>query len=158
MKTIDNKPFWYNPRTCESYAKKPESLTNLEHWDSILEFNVYEQLLKEFPLENIKRQHEIILLEKNALFPKWSWVIDFKLFGADNKPIFIEAKGKWLINHPDASMFAKTLRMLQIISPEIFNRLLIVGDGCVWQIPKTKLFVYPHKNVNTLIKAIIDAK
>jgi hypothetical protein len=154
MKTIENRAFWYDPETSESFHTKPKDKKSLEYWDSILEFKVYELLLKEFPRENIKRQQEIIIWEKSALFPKLSWVIDFKIFNADDKPLYVEAKGRWLLKHPDRNDFWKTLKILQMFFPEIFNRLIIVGEGSTWLIPRTKLSVYPYKNLSNLIKII----
>lgn len=153
MKTINNKPFWYDSTTCQSFHKKPKGVI-AEYWDSVLEFKVYETLLKHFPLENIKRQDEIIIWEKTSVFPKLSWVIDFKIFGVDSKPLYIEAKGKWLLEHPENQNFWKTLKLLQIFHPAIFNNLLIVGDNTSWMIPRTKMIVHPYKDINQLIKVI----
>lgn len=153
---FDNIPFWFDAQTKIRYLSKSEVPTYLknspriEYWDSILEFKVYLELLKHFSKEQIIRQHNIVLLPGNKLFKTWTWNIDF--FINIPEPIYVEAKGRWIINHPKLDSFWHTLRVCQECKPSIFKRLLLIGKDETWLIPKTSIVVNPINNIPELLK------
>lgn len=146
-----SKHFWYDPTTGQSFDKKIDAPKNAEYWDSVLEFQVYEKLLTVFKREKIKRQVRLTLFEKTSIFPAWTWDIDFYI-ERTSYPILVEAKGRWLSSNPESKVFWHTLKMLQTQSPELFNNLIVVGNGDKWLVPNTKIFVYPLNCLTTLVK------
>jgi hypothetical protein len=156
QKPIDNICFYYDPITSTRYEKKKdvpiECLSRCEYWDSILEFRVYEELLKIYPSNEIKRQCTIELMPKLEPFKAWTWCIDFKINSPS--PIYIEAKGKWLIESLKSEGFCKNLRMIQKSFPDVWNRLFFIGsdkDGS-WHLPYTNIQVYPIRELKHLLQ------
>jgi hypothetical protein len=154
-KPIDNFCFYYDPILSTQYEKKkdvpPANLHRCEYWDSLLEFKLYEELLKRYAPEQIKRQYIIRLMPKHEPFKEWTWSVDFKLDLP--VPIYIEAKGKWLIESLKAEGFWKTLRVLQNTQLEVWDRLVFVGsdkDG-TWHIPQSTIQVRPMRELDTLL-------
>lgn len=152
---FDNVVFWYDPQTQIRYLSKneiPDYLKNnprIEHWDSILEFKVYRYLLRHYRKEDIARQQNIELLPKDKYFKAWTWNVDFVI--NIPSPIYVEAKGKWIINHPKLDSFWHTLKMCQLHKSEVFNNLILVGSEDRWFIPKTKVIVHPLKELKQCI-------
>lgn len=152
---FDNIPFWFDTQTKIRYLSKTEipiylkDSPRIEYWDSVLEFKVYTQLLKHFTKAQIVRQHNIVLFPRNELFKAWTWNIDF--FINIPKPIYIEAKGRWIINHPKLDSFWHTLKVCEVFKPEIFKNLLLIGREEEWTIPKTSIIVHPIKNINSCL-------
>lgn len=148
QKPIDNLSFWYDPQYGERYFLKAnvpkDRLHKCEYWDSVLEFKVYNELLNLFPQKEIERQHCINILPAKHPFKKWSWDIDFKVTHG-NSTLYIEAKGKWLLDNLSKEGFAKTLRMIEMMYPDIWNNLHIVGSDYSgsWLIPGTLIKVKP---------------
>ncbi|MDJ0795809.1 MAG: hypothetical protein QNJ51_03055 [Calothrix sp. MO_167.B12] len=136
------KPFWYSASLQRSYYSKQElpKVSDLEYWDSTLEFRVYQELLKYFHADLIKRQHEIVILPKEEPFKEWSWKVDFLIQSNKLiKPLYIECKGGW-IKHDKGSEreFAHMLQTLQSQHSQIFKNLLIVSDSN-WKLVNTKI-------------------
>lgn len=158
IRKFDNVPFWFDNQTQIRYLSKTEIPTYLrnspriEYWDSILEFKVYAELSKHFDKQQIIRQHNIELFPKNELFKAWTWNIDF--FIDIPSPIYVEAKGKWIINHPKLDSFWHTLKVCEIHKPEVFKNLLLIGKDDEWLIPKTSIVVQPVKKIRQCIEEL----
>ena len=149
-KVANNKPFWYEPHTGRFFDKKvevPKDKPSIEYWDSILEFQVYHQLLKVVSCDRIQRQQSIPILIARCPFPAWNWNIDFVVDGI----FLIEAKGRWLLQSDQhRKNFVQTLRVLQETNPRAFDSLILV-DKTKWVIPGTKLEITSLSSlVNTL--------
>lgn len=159
---FDNTPFWFDSQTKIRYLSKSEipnylkDSPRIEYWDSVLEFKVYMELLKHFTKAQIIRQCNIVLFPANELFKAWTWNIDF--FIDIPIPIYVEAKGKWIINHPKLDSFWHTLKVCEVFKPEIFKNLLLVGKDEEWTIPKTKIIVHPIKNIRSCLTILLNQK
>jgi hypothetical protein len=153
----DNVSFWYdNKNQIRFYQKKdiPTYLKNspqIEYWDSVLEFTVYQHLLKLVDKSLILRQQVINIIPKNNLFKDWTWNVDFVINYPN--PVYLEVKGKWIINHPKMDSFWHTLKVCQLFKPEVFDQLLLVGREDEWLIPKTKIKVHPYKKLKDELKS-----
>lgn len=152
---VDSHQFWIDPLTARTFSLKknipPSIRGRCEHWDSELEYRVHQQLLKLTP-HQVKRQQDLLILPKSSNFKEWVWCIDFVI--AAPTPIYIEAKGKWLLNHLKFESFWKTLRILEVMHPAIYNNLIFVGSNKdeQWSIPQTKLTVYPIRLLPLIIQ------
>ncbi|MBF2016292.1 MAG: hypothetical protein IGS23_14025 [Rivularia sp. T60_A2020_040] len=157
-KPIDNIPIWYDRECAISYTEKkevPKNLINtdrIEYWDSLLEFKTYNALLSIFDKSEILRQQNLILFPACDYFKAWTWNIDF-IINKQN-PIYIEVKGKWIIDSPKLNSFWHTLKVCQTQKPDIFDRLLLIGKDEQWKIPATNIIVYPLKELRYVLQGI----
>ncbi len=143
---VSSNPFWYNIRTGEAIPSgtklTPEQRKDYEYFDSVLEFKVYCALVKKYGYKSISRQVEIELLPKDDCFPDLSWKVDFRVV-TPTQILLIEAKGEWLLHDNYAlADFRKTLRLLRMKYPVLFQGLQLVGDKA-WSLPGSQLKVIP---------------
>lgn len=154
-KPIDNICFWYDPVLGKQYTSKKDIPTpymqRCEYWDSLLEFRLHEELLKIYPASQVIRQYTIQIMPKLEPFKAWTWCVDFKIDLPI--PIYIEAKGKWLIEALKAEGFWKTLRVLQQVHPDIWSSLIFVGSNKdeEWYIPQSTIRVHPMHQLTNLL-------
>ncbi len=155
-KPIDNICFWYDPILGKQYLNKrdvPDAhMPRCEYWDSLLEFRLYEELLKIYPASQVIKQHIIQIMPRQAPFKAWNWCIDFKIDLPS--PIYIEAKGKWLIDSLKAEGFWKNLRAVQALHPQIWNKLVFIGSNKddEWYIPQSTIKVHPMHQLKGVLK------
>lgn len=156
-KPIDNICFWFDAVTGTQYLLKqdvPKSvLQRCEYWDSLLEFRLYEELLKIYEPKLVVRQHLITIMPKEKPFKAWTWNIDFKI--NTPTPIYIEAKGKWIIDSMKAEGFWKNLRAVQHFHPKIWEQLLFIGSNKddEWHLPQSLIRVHPMRELKELLNA-----
>ncbi|MDZ7968746.1 MAG: hypothetical protein RM368_27975 [Nostoc sp. DedSLP03] len=149
----NNKPFWINPATGETFLAGSPLTTaqkkKLQFWDSILEFKVYGELCKKYGAENVKRQHTIEILPANFLFPALTWNIDF-MVETSNLTVFYEVKGRWILADKEAlSNFCKLLRIFQRTLPGRFQELRIISDKR-WKIGTANIYTIPFAEIKEL--------
>jgi hypothetical protein len=131
-----NNPFWINNFTGERKDKLSVTDKNAQvwsHWDSELEWKVYQQLRKTYSADAIARQVELVVIPASDHFPKVIWTVDFAVTvikaGCIVDTIYIEAKGRWIIQNSDAlTGFCRLIKALAYYNPSAYERLHIVSD------------------------------
>ena len=111
---------------------------NILYFASSLELKVYQSLVKIFGKERVICQVPITIKPITPKFPGNVWRVDFAVmkseFIGSIKPsitdfqYFIEAKGQWVSQQGYKGEFIRTMQLLEIFNPYVFERLIVCSD------------------------------
>ena len=135
-----SRSIWFDNLTGISAMSKRElpkgASTRAIHFASILELETYKKIRKVLPDECIDRQFNIPLLPSKDIYKAISWNIDFRL-NINNKYLYLETKGKWLLTDSEAkTRFTDLIRLVAEYKPDILESLFFASDS-IWKMPGT---------------------
>jgi len=120
-------------------------------FDSILEYNVYLQIIRVVKPEFVTIHHPLLIWTASKRYHDFTWCCDFAI-RLPKGVIFVEAKGMV------TDEFKHRLRALDKFTPEVFDRLLIVnqlkkkicgnGKHAVYSVPLNQM----HESLYLLVK------
>jgi hypothetical protein len=104
-----------------TYANPTSNPDDVVRFDSILEYNVYRQIVRVVKPEFVTIHKPLLIWTASDRFPDFTWTCDFQIT-LPKTDIYVEAKGI------QTDAFKSRLRAIDKFIPEVFDRLLIVSQ------------------------------